>query len=326
MSMNERIYMIDDILENRRFISFNDLCARLEVSPATLKRDIKYMRDRLNAPIIFNRELGGYQLDKEQKTLSKQYELPGLWFSAEEIHALLTMQHLLSNLDSGGLLGPHIKPLLSRLTAILGTGNNEASEVQKRIYAENVGSRTFQLDHFQAIGSALLRRKRMIIQYDARGTGEKSEREISPQRLVYYRGNWYLDSWCHLRNGVRNFSVDAIMSVEVLQIMADEVNEKDLNAVLGNGYGIFNGDNIQWAELEFTPHRARWVSTEKWHKDQEGKFLEDGRFQLKVPYSDDRELIMDVLRYGSDVIVRSPKNLVKKIRLEAEKLYAIYKK
>lgn len=323
----ERIYMIDQILENRQFVTFAELQQRLEISPATLKRDIAYMRDRLNAPIIFNRDLGGYQYDKSnQKLPTKQYELPGLWFSAEEIHALLTMQHLLSNLDSGGLLGPHIQPLLSRLTAILDSGESEATEIQKRIHAENVGSRTFHLDHFQAVGSALLRRKRMMITYEARGTGEISTREISPQRLVYYRGNWYLDSWCHLRNGVRNFSVDAIKHVETLQVKAIEVTEKDLNAVLGNGYGIFNGNQIEWATLIFNPHRARWVSCEKWHQDQQGKFLEDGSYELKVPYSDDRELIMDILRYGSDVKVKNPPALIDKIKDEAQKLLTQYYK
>ena len=39
---------------------------------------------------------------------------------AAEIHALLTMQHLLANLDPGGLLAPHIQPLIARLNALLG--------------------------------------------------------------------------------------------------------------------------------------------------------------------------------------------------------------
>jgi len=306
MSMNERIYLIDQLLTNHQVVSVQHLLDRLEVSPATLKRDLAYMRDRLNAPIIYNRDLGGYQLDRATPHVGNQYELPGLWFSAEEIHALLTMQHLLSNLDTGGLLGSHIKPLLSRLMAILGTGNKEVDEVQKRIKVENVGARKFHLNYFQAIGSALLRRKRLVIEYDARGTGEKTTREVSPQRLVYYRGNWYLDSWCHLRNGIRNFSVDAIIRAEIIEKSADDVSEKDLDSVLGNGYGIFNGDAIHWAKLKFTATRARWVSVEMWHSDQKVSFLEDGTFILEVPYSDSREIIMDILKYGADVEVISP--------------------
>lgn len=194
MSMYERIHMIDQVLAGRKSVPFVELQQRLEISRATLKRDLAFMRDRLNAPILFDRELGGYRFDKASQLPGNQYELPGLWFSAEEVHALLTMQHLLANLDTGGLLGPHIQPLLSRLTAIIGHDENEISEVQKRIKVETVGARQFHLDQFQAVGSALLRRKRLMIDYHARCTDETTRREISPQRLVYYRDNWYLDA------------------------------------------------------------------------------------------------------------------------------------
>jgi len=325
MSMNERIYMIDQMLSGRIFVTFNELIERLEVSRATLKRDLAYMRDRLNAPIVFDRELGGYRFDKGSQLPGNQYELPGLWFSAEEIHALLTMQHLLANLDSGGLLGPHIQPLLARLTAILGSAENEIGEIEKRIKVENVGVREFHLDQFQAVGSAVLRRKRLMIDYHARGNDERTRREVSPQRLVHYRGNWYLDAWCHLRNDIRNFSVDAIKHAEILEKKAEDVPEKKLNEVLGSGYGIFSGKDVQWGTLLFTPERARWVCAERWHPKQKGRFLPDGQYELKVPYADDRELMMDILKHGAEVTVVEPSDLRQKIQDQIQKMSDIYR-
>ena len=309
MSGMERIYQIDQILAGRKFVPRMELQEKLGVSWATLKRDLNYLKDRLHAPIIFDRELGGYRFETESKKVGPQYELPGLWFSAEEIHALLTMQHLLSNLDTGGLLGPHIKPLLARPTGLMGTADNPAEEIQKRIRIQTVGAREFHLDHFQAVGSALLRRKRLIIRYHARGTDEITEREISPQRLVHYRDNWYLDGWCHLRDGLRSCSVDAIEHAEILDKKAKDVSDKRLDEVLGSGYGIFSGGDVTWATLRFTPERARWVASERWHSDQVGRMLEDGCYELKVPYSDDRELIMDILKYGGDCVVVEPEDL-----------------
>ncbi len=324
MSMYERIHMIDQMLAGRKFVPFLELQDRLEVSRATLKRDLAFMRDRLNAPIVFDREYGGYRFDKASQLPGNQYELPGLWFSAEEIHALLTMQHLLSNLDTGGLLGPHIQPLLSRLTAIIGSDENEITEVQKRIKVETVGSRQFHLDQFQAVGSALLRRKRLVIDYHARGTDETTQREISPQRLVYYRDNWYLDAWCHLRNGLRNFSVDAIKRVEILEKKSENVSEKQLNDVLGSGYGIFSGQNVHWATLHFSAERARWVASERWHQKQKGKYLPDGTYELKVPYNDDRELVMDILKHGAEVKVIEPVELRDRVMNEINQLKSLY--
>lgn len=324
MSQTERFYKIDQILHNRGVVSFQTLMDELEVSRATLKRDLAYMKDRLNAPIVFDRIAGGYRFDHETKQIGGQYELPGLWFSAEEIHALLTMQHLLANLDTGGLLGPHIKPLLSRLTGLLGVAENPAEEVVKRIKILTVGSRQILLDHFQSIGSALLRRKRLIIRYRSRGKNETTEREVSPQRLIHYRDNWYLDAWCHLRNELRSFAVDAIERVELLEAKAKDVSEKRLDETLGSGYGIFSGAAVKLATLRFSPHRARWVSTEKWHPKQIGKMLPDGSYELQLPYSNDPELMMDILKYGADCEVVGPKNLRQRVLSEIGRMNTVY--
>jgi predicted DNA-binding transcriptional regulator YafY len=318
MSGMERIYQIDQFLGGRVFVTRKELQERLGVSWATLKRDLAYMRDRLNAPIVYDRDLGGYRFEKAGKQIGPQYELPGLWFTAEEIHALLTMQHLLSNLDTGGLLGPQIQPLLARLSGLLGTADNPAEEIQRRIRIQTVGARDFHLDHFQAVGSALLRRKRLVIRYHARGTDEVTEREVSPQRLNHYRDNWYLDAWCHLRDGLRDFAVDAIEHAEILDKRSKDVSDKRLDEILGSGYGVFSGDQVSWAVLRFAPERARWVASESWHRTQEGKLLDDGSYELRVPYTDDRELIMDIMKYVSDCEVIEPEALKARVAKEFE--------
>lgn len=325
MSNTERIYQIDQILSGRQFVPRVELQEKLGVSWATLKRDLNYLKDRLHAPIIFDREVGGYRFDSGTKRVGPQYELPGLWFSAEEIHALLTMQHLLSNLDSGGLLGPQIKPLLARLTGMLSAADNPAEEVQRRIKVETVGARGFHLDHFQAVGSALLRRKRLHIRYHARGTDEITDREVSPQRLVHYRDNWYLDAYCHMREELRAFAVDAIDHVEIIEKKCRDVADKRLDEVLGSGYGIFSGDNVTWATLRFAPDRARWVASERWHPKQQGTLRKDGSYELKLPYTDDRELIMDIMKYGGDCEVVGPKALRERVTAELERARGLYR-
>ena len=325
MSNMGRIYQIDQILGAQRVVSRGELQERLGVSWATLKRDIAYMRDCLNAPVVFDRALGGYRFAKIEQRLGPPYELPGLWFAAEEIHALLTMQHLLSSLDTGGLLGPQIQPLLARLTGLLGAADNPVEEVQRRIRIQAVGARELHLDHFQAVGSALLRRKRLLIRYHARGTDEVTEREVSPQRLNHYRHNWYLDAWCHLRDGLRAFSVDAIEQAQILDTPAIDIADERLDEVLGSGYGIFSGNQVSWAVLRFTPERARWVASERWHPRQESRLLDDGSYELRVPYADDRELIMDILKYGSDCQVVEPAALQARVAAELRRALGNYR-
>ncbi len=314
MDRTERFYKIDQMISDRKVVPFDDFLDELEVSRATLKRDFQYLRDRLNAPIIWDRDAGGYRYEKGDAPAGSQFELPGLWFNASEIHALLTMQHLMANLDKGGLLSPHIQPLMARLNGLLGTADNTAEEVRKRVRIIGVAARRLHLSNFETVGSALLRRKRLMIIYHARGTDEVTEREVSPQRLVYYRENWYLDAWCHLRKGLRNFSVDAIQKAEVLEKPAKDVSEKTTDEVLGAGYGIFSGSKVQWAKLKFTPERARWVTHEQWHPRQKGTLGADGSYVLEIPYADDRELLMDILKYGPDVEVIGPVSLRSRVK------------
>ena len=115
MNPLDRIYRIDQIIHQRRVVRFDDLMRELEVSRATLKRDLAFLRDRLNAPIVFDRDAGGYRFSTP--SAGPQYELPGLWFNDREVLALLTMHRMLQDLDTGGLLGPHVQPLIERLDA-----------------------------------------------------------------------------------------------------------------------------------------------------------------------------------------------------------------
>ena len=317
MSQTERLYRLKDLLSRPRGASKAQLLQALGVSPATLKRDLAHLRDRMNAPVVFDLALRTYRYDAAQALPGTQYELPGLWFSAEEVHALLTMQHLLANLDTGGLLGPHIAPLAERLSKLLGDGAPKGAEIARRIHVQTVGARKVHLPHFQAVGTALLRRQRLHISYHGRGRDERRARDVSPQRLIHYRDNWYLDAWCHLRRGLRSFAVDAIESAQVLDRTAIDVAELELDEVLGAGYGIFAGREVQWAQLRFSAQRARWVAAENWHPKQRGGFDADGSYVLELPYADPRELVMDILRHVPDVAVLAPQSLRDEV---AEKL------
>jgi predicted DNA-binding transcriptional regulator YafY len=319
MNQTERLYKIEQILHDRRNASFAELQEELEVSRATLKRDLQFLRHRLNAPIIYDRDANGYRFDVPDRYAPK-HQLPGLWFNASEIHALLMMQQLLEEVQPG-LLGPHIAPLQTRLQSLLGSVSSgdqgkAPAEIAKRVRILHAHKRRTELRHFELIASTLLKRRRLKIRHFSRGRNEESEREISPQRLVHYRDNWYLDAWCHLRQDLRSFAIDAIRSADILEIAADEVAETELNRVLAAGYGIFSGSETEWAKLKFQPEQARWVMEEQWHPQQRTALEADGSLILELPYANPTELVMDILRHGSGVEVLGPESLRNTVKLE----------
>jgi len=309
VSQTERLHKLKRDFDAGRCLSRAQWQDELGVSFATLKRDLAYLRDRLNMPIVFDRSRGGWRLDRDTQSLGPRFEVPSLWLSAQEVHALLTMQRLLADLDADGLLAAQVDPLMQRLAGLLNEHLPDGAELGRRIRVLTVGSRPLPLPGFQAIGSALLLRRRLAVDYVARGSGARTTRVLSPQRLVHYRDNWYLDAWCHLREGLRNFSVDAIGSVRVLDERAVDVPDADVEAELGAGYGIFSGREIRWATLRFAPEAARWVARERWHRDQRSRFEADGCYVLELPYSDPRELVMDLMRHVPGVDVVAPDEL-----------------
>jgi len=234
------------------------------------------------------------------------------------------MQHLLSSLDQSGLIGPHIEPLTTIIDGILGQSETTTKELRKRIKVLGMGSRKSSMDNFSEVGAALLKRNRLAIKYYAKGKDEETEREISPQRLIYYRENWYLDGYCHLREGLRSFAVDGIRSAVLTNTKAQEIADKECQEHFAQSYGIFSGKATQRAKLRFTPEHARWVAGENWHGQQVGSFDKEGYFILEFDFNQDTELVMDILKHGSGVEVLSPASLKNKVKAELEKAFKNY--
>lgn len=322
MSDPERLHRIKYMIQQRKCVPIEDFMSELEISKATFKRDLEYLRSRSKADIEYDRFMGGYKF-KEGSDINK-IELTGIWFSEKEATALVLMQHLLSSLDQGGLIGPHIEPLTAIIDGILGQSETTAKELRKRIKVIGMGSRKNSIENFSEIGAALLKRNRLDINYYSKGKDEHTAREISPQRLIYYRENWYLDGYCHLRNDLRSFSVDGIQSAALSNKKAQEVSEKECQEHFAQSYGIFSGKATQRAKLRFTPEHARWVSGEHWHGQQVGSFDKEGYYNLEFDYNQDPELLMDILKHGSGVEVIGPASLKSRVKSELDKAFKSY--
>ena len=320
MDRTERFYRIRRRLIDKGRISRREVEEDLEISHSTFKRDIEYMRDRLNVPIIWSRDVEAYVLDPGADVA----ELPGVWFSPGEIYALLEIEQLLEQLQPG-LLGRQLEPVRERLRKLLETSDKGHREIRRRIKVLPMGTRDINHEVFESLSFALLQRRKLRIRHLQRSSGKETERVVSPQRLVHYRYNWYLDSWCHTRRDIRVFSVDAISAAHALDDPAREVDDKRLDEVLRPGFGIFAGEAKHTAVLRFNPTRARWVAKEVWHSKQVGRLEADGSYVLEVPYSQEPELIMDILKYGSEVEVLAPAALREKVAGELAAGAAIYR-
>jgi len=317
----DRIYHLHRLLEGRRVpVSLAELTSELECSKQTVYRLIAAMRDFLGAPIKYDREGGGYRYGRA--TADGPYQLPGLWFSARELEALLVLHRLLSNLEPG-LLGEQLAPVARRLERLIQHKHLRLGEAATRIRIVSLASRPLG-QAFRVAAGATLQRRKLRLRYHSRSRDEVTTRTVSPQRLIHYRDNWYLDAWDDLRGALRTFSVDRILGAESLEQPAVDVPSQQLDDYFASAYGIFSGRANKTAVLRFSPVRARWVADERWHPRQVGRFEIDGSYVLEIPYRESRELVMDVLRYGADVEVVAPQGLRQEVREALQAAVARY--
>lgn len=323
MDKFDRIYHLHRLLAGRRTaVPLEELMAELECSKATVYRLISSLQNHLGAPIEYSSELGGYRY--VPRADGRAYELPGLWFSAKELQALVVLQRLIADLGPG-LLEEHFAPLTRRFNDLLKHKRLHLTEASSRIRVLTLAARPLGRS-FHVVASATLQRRKLKLRYHSRSKDERTERIVSPQHLAHYHDNWYLDAWDELRQALRSFSIDRIEAATELDEPAIDVPRQELEEHFASAYGIFAGKANKMAVLRFSRERARWVADERWHPEQSGQFLTDGRYELRIPYRDSRELVMDILRHGPDVEVVAPDSLRNEVVTHLRETLARYVK
>jgi predicted DNA-binding transcriptional regulator YafY len=322
MAQIDRIHELLELFSARRYpIKFNDLLTLVDYSEATLKRYLRRIRN-LGVPIRYDTHTGGYVLDKSDDAA---LQIPGLWFNVSELHSLLTIHELIDQLDPG-LLKLELLPLRQRIEHRLAAGGIKTGELSRRIQLLGVGIRLCCTLTFRTTATALMERKRLKLNYHSRSENKISTRQVAPQRLLYYRGNWYLAAYCYTRRALRLLAMERMSAIVPQDGECLEIDDEQLRDFCTSSFGIFAGRPQQEAVLVFTKESARWVAEERWHPDQQSQWLEDGSFELRLPYADQRELVMEILRHGPEVRVVSPPELQQAVRERLRSALGQYEK
>lgn len=322
MNIFQRIYRLHRLISSHQQpVPLRVIMSELECSKATATRCIETLRDYLNAPLEYHRQENGYYYNLQSGRHA--FELPGLWFSVDELNGLLICQHILKNI-SPGILSPHIEQLQQKITQLFRLQPHTPGDIAQKIIMFSHAKRLKDDGQFKKIAMALFNDRQIRIVYQARGANSATQRSLSPQKLMHYRDNWYLVAYCHYRNQLRTFAVDKISNVQALSSACLAVDQQYLDTYLTASYGIFSGLAQYTAILNFTPERARWVADEQWHPAQTSQWLANGDYQLSIPFSDSRELMMDILKYGADVRVIAPPFLVDAVYAQIAGMQKIY--
>lgn len=316
MDRYERINLLHRILRSARYpVPVQRLIDELQCSRATVYRDVGFLRDFLGAPVEISEEPPGFRYATGE---AERFELPGLWLSPDELQALLAARQLLAKSGPGDFLAEALEPIRDRIEQLLSEQAGGRHWPIERVRVITSGTRSIDEAAFRLAASAVLQRRRLAFRYRARSTDATTRRVTSPQRLTHYRNNWYLDAWDHEREGLRSFSLDRLEEATLDDELAIDMPEVELDQHLASSYGIFSGSPRDWATIRFSAEAARWAAEERWHSQQRGDFLPDGSYELQLPYSNSRELLMDILRYGPNATVIEPPSLRSEAQIQLQ--------
>lgn len=304
MNKLDRYQQLHRIFSSRKTpISKSALATKLECSSKTIERYIDELRDFFQAPIVYDQTQRGWHYDPN---ISDQFELPGLWLTASDIQSLLLLLEML-NRYSHGLITDELSSISQQIQTLLKARGIAYDELQDKIRILPQGQRVLADTRLYHCFNNLINKQRLNLSYQD-FNGQSSQREISPQRLIYYRDNWYLDAYCHLRQALRSFALARINTLETSKQPAQAIPPDQLDEHFRQGYGVFAGAAKYTARLRCLPPIAHDIAQQQWHSQQQGEWDKQD-YLLTIPYSDHRELILDILKHTPNIYVEAPAEL-----------------
>jgi predicted DNA-binding transcriptional regulator YafY len=117
MARTHRIARINALLSLPQGASMAQLLKELEVSRATVNRDLQTLRDQMNTPILWDRARGTYRIEPKSNA-GPTYMVPGLWLTPAQAYATLTLNNMVEKI-APNVLGPFLMPMRGLLKQLL---------------------------------------------------------------------------------------------------------------------------------------------------------------------------------------------------------------
>jgi predicted DNA-binding transcriptional regulator YafY len=296
----DRLFAITVLLQSRARLRALDLAQRFGVSRRTIYRDMSALSES-GVPIV--------SLPGEGYELMEGFSLPPLAFTPEEASALFLGGRLLTE-HATGRLGMDAAQALEKLAAILPAPTRAWVERLTAIVGFIASRPRFDLDdsRLALLQDAIAERRVVHLRYHSRSRDEATERDVEPVRLHYNDGVWYVTGYCRLRTGSRDFRLERIEELAVL----DEV-------FAPRDAGTETAQRIE-VRVRFAASARRWVRERQHYgfvREQTGA---DGGAVMTYRVEAIDEMLPWLRGWGPAAEVLTPVELREELREEAKQM------
>jgi len=314
----ERMKKICDLVQAGTCPNCSTLAKRLEVSRITIKRDIRFMRDRLQWPIEYDGCRHGYVFTAPLNSF------PGVPVSQAELFALLVAHKAIEQYRGTPFLQP-LRAAFERLTGQLETQERALlANLDEALSFRPFAPEDADLQTFEAVTRAMTERRVLRFNYKKPGTRAAERRLAHPYYLTCINNSWYLMAHDVGRGELRTFALARLSAPELTTDRFSRPQDFDPEKRLRASFGVTSGDADYEVVVEFDSWAADLLGKRQWHCSQRLTVLPGGGCQLRMRLNRLEEVERWILSWGTHATVIRPAELAKRMGAVARTLEKRY--
>ncbi|MFH0782221.1 MAG: WYL domain-containing protein, partial [Pseudomonadota bacterium] len=259
----ERVSWFHGRIKSGKFPNSGDLVEEFEISRRTAHRIIEYLRERIQAPLVYDYKRRGFFYS------DTAYEISGHWISETNILALSLAVRLASTIPDPTLKDDLCR-LINRVTGIAGKSSRAClQQLDSKVSVKNIEYAMVDTHTFRQTVESLFAGRALHITYHSPHQSTTSTRTIQPLHLMHYMGSWHLIAWCHNRQELRDFALARIQTIAPAdKPLTVPVNLGDIKEYTRKHFGIMQSGLTSRVVLQFSPAISPWIAEQSWHPEQ----------------------------------------------------------
>ena len=318
----ERMILIDEQLRKNRYPNRAKLADLLEVNQKTIQRDVDFLRDRMKAPIQYDRRRKGFYYTDQT------WFFPAVQLKAQDLFSMLIARQAIEQYR-GTPLANELQSIYDRIVGPLTqkisvTSNNVSPAVSFSAPA----TLSVKEDVWNAIIQALRTNKTVRIRHRSIGKENYEEKTICPYHLVCLQGEWYVLAGTLASEEVRQYALGRIAKAIVSRIPATVPEGFDATDLLNHTFGRFvSKKDLKTIEVRIDKKMGPLFADRRWHAMQKIETLPSGDYVISFPVSASGpwpyfHVINWILSWGRYAKVLNPPELADMVRVEIREMAA----
>lgn len=292
------ILMLQD---SKKRITVDKLAETFDVSRRTIFRDLNALSE-INVPVTWER-YSGYGI-------MPGYKVPPLMFTSKELATIMVgLNFVKSQVDQK--LGEDAKGVELKIKNVLPEDLKEFMDsLADRTVVDpflHYGTKKKEGGSWYLISSAISQSRSISFSYRSRGSEKKTDRKLDPYLIVFYKDHWNVIGFSHKREDIRNFVLDRMTDIEILEQKFEPNSEIDIEGLIFRSDGTEYLIRVDIDKTAFKRFEAN-LPTKIFKKTDENSKI----FKVQF-YFDNLDYINEwLMQFGEKVKVEGPDELIEK--------------